>query len=432
MGKKLFSSIVTAAQEIAMMTVPWPAPITSIGNGKSPNPIMPGLVKVFPNLPSCEQEILDAITHSKSVKIFLQLGKTVLVGTPNIYEYLEKSTKAGATVRILHAGLTNPSLSRRVAYERSSSYDEWISDIQYAINKLNNLKRRSIGVVQSRQHNESYYWLMFVFDHYAYVQPYLYERSNTNKSPVFKFERDEKNDVSDSLYYIFDRYFEHKWDKSYTGIRNIRDLFRGTDLETKTVSVASILKINKLFLFVIPIRFLIAAENFISFHSVGGKVAENEDYIEGLKREVNEEIGISIQVNHALTTKLLSSHSDIGEINLDDPVSPKYIYKRTRPGVSSQIQSTVWLLGYHSELVDGGNPYPREEIAAILYLTPALLRECISRKVTYHEILEVNDGSQLIIQSGISFDKSKIAMPMGLAAILASESFDSDTVDSVI
>jgi hypothetical protein len=155
---KLRQSIAAAAREVSTSAISWPPPLASKATANTGQGI-PGVARVFPNLPSCEQEILDEISKSRMVRIFLQLGKTVLVGTPNVYEYLEKSIKSGATVKILHAGVRNRYLSRRIALERGSSYEAWISDIAYATRKLENLRKRSVGVVQSRTYNEAYYWL---------------------------------------------------------------------------------------------------------------------------------------------------------------------------------------------------------------------------------------------------------------------------------
>ena len=47
-----------------------------------------GIVDIFPNFDSCETEILNEIETSKEVKVFLQMGKTILSGATNFYDYL--------------------------------------------------------------------------------------------------------------------------------------------------------------------------------------------------------------------------------------------------------------------------------------------------------------------------------------------------------
>lgn len=415
---RLRSSICSAAREISKATISWPPPLATLETG-SPAQDLPGLDRIFPNLPSCEQEILEEISRSRTVRIFLQLGKTVLVGSPNIYEYLEKSTKSGATVKILHAGIQNRYLSRRVATERGSSYDEWISDIEYASKKLLNLRRRSTGVVQSRTHNEAYYWLMFIFDQTAYVQPYIYERSNTKKAPVLKLKLDLSNDGDASMYRVYERYFDLKWDESVACIESVHDFFYLGELETKSLAVAGVVEHDGRYLFVIPKRYLQNSPDNIQFHAVGGKVGGNEDPVQALIREVSEEIGCTASVQHSSSTLVMSSHSDIGQISLRDIPAPSHIYKRTRSDSKIQLQSIVWLLGYTLHLADNSEPKPCGEIAAIIFISKQLLRESISRRLRFKEITAADDGSAVIVQEGIYIDGESVASPTGLASIMA-------------
>jgi 8-oxo-dGTP pyrophosphatase MutT (NUDIX family) len=424
----LRSSIATAAREVSMSALSWPPPLPMENASESASGI-PGVTRVFPNLPACEQEVLEEISASRTVRIFLQLGKSVLVGTPTIYEYLEKSLKSGSTVRILHAGTTNPYLSKRVAVERDSSYEEWISDIEYAKKKLSNLRNRSTGVVQSRTHDEAYYWLIFLFDKNAYVQPYIYERNNTKKAPVLKLTVDSDDASERSLYRVFDRYFDRKWDESIGSVRKIEDLFYLDEIETKSLAVAAVTLWNGMYLFVIPNRYIVDEPAQILFHSVGGKVHDGEKYEDALLREVKEEIDCEAKVSSAGSSLIMTSHSDIGDIFLSDVPAPSHVYKRTRVDIDSEAlaQSIVWLLGYRVILNQSSVPQPRKEIAAILLLSPKMLRESVARRVKIKEIVASADGSKLIQAAGVSLAAEATLSATGLASILAATEYANES-----
>ncbi len=67
----------------------------------------------------------------------------------------------------------------------------------------------------SRQHQEGYVWRFYIFDNYAYVQPYLYERKNDILAPVLKLAKHvssgEQRENPKSLYKVFSKYFDNKW-----------------------------------------------------------------------------------------------------------------------------------------------------------------------------------------------------------------------------
>lgn len=416
---KLRASIAAAAREVSTSAISWPPPLALTSSAETGSGL-PGVTRIFPNLPACEQEVLEEISTSRTVRIFLQLGKTVLVGAPSIYEYLEKSLRSGATARVLHAGTTNPYLSRRIAVERGSSYEEWVSDIDYATRKLANLRNRSTGVVQSRTHNEAYYWLIFLFDNTAYVQPYIYDRGNTKMAPVLKLENSTQV-TEQSLYQVFDRYFDRKWDESVSSIRQIKDFFYLADIETKSLAVAAVLQISGLFVFVVPKRYVQADPSRIYFHAVGGKVQDNERYDHALVREVHEEIACTGRVVSAPTSFVMTSHSDIGNIALQDCPAPAYVYKRTRTDSPStaHAQSIVWLLGYRVDLETGSQPYPCKEIAAVVLLSPQMLRDSVSRRLRVREVSASADGSKFILADGVALPADAVMEPTGLARILA-------------
>lgn len=421
---KLKLSIAEAAREVTRAKVTWPSPLV-MPDDQAASYNIPGIDYVFPNLPSCEQEILNEISASKTVRIFLQLGKTVLVGTPTIYDHLEKSIQAGTTVKILHAGINNRYLNRRIAIERGSSYEGWTHDIMYITRKLQDLRRRSTGVIQSSSHDEAYYWLIFLFDYTVYVQPYIYDKQNTSKAPVLKIRAEGPGNANKSLYWVFDRYFNRKWDESLSSIVKVDDLYLLNEIKVENSSVAGVLVHQGLYVFVVPSRYVYPAKKEMQFHATGGKIRPGESLTDALIREIQEEIDCKVKVLHAKQTLLMSNHLDIGQLHLQDNPAPSYIYKRTRSDSISYGNADVWLFAFNVQLLDE-NPQPCGEIAAIIFLSKRLLLESVSRKLKIKELLNARDGSALVTQSDVVIDEDMIVLPAGLASIIAAIEYEQE------
>ena len=135
-----------------------------------------GLVQVFTNFQACDGEILKQISESRKVRIFIQLGKTVLSGNANFYKHLtETEFRDQVDIRILHADKDSKHLSERVANERGSHYPDWETDLEDAERRLESLQQRlqaRIGAeLRARTHQEGYLWRLFIFDEHTYVQP---------------------------------------------------------------------------------------------------------------------------------------------------------------------------------------------------------------------------------------------------------------------
>ncbi len=149
-----------------------------------------GIVKIFSDFRSCEEEILEQLKTSSTVRIFLQIGKTVLSGTTNFYDYLaEAKLEPRTSIKILHSSIESPYLSEKVAHERSSDYNDWQADLKHAATKVEALSKKERANVSSRQHHEGYIWRLFIFDDYAYVQPYLFKKANSERAPVLKVSK---------------------------------------------------------------------------------------------------------------------------------------------------------------------------------------------------------------------------------------------------
>lgn len=260
-----------------------------------------GIVQIYDNFDECEDEILSTIEKSESTKIFIQIGKTVLGGTTNLYDFIAgKNLTHSKEIKILHAGRDNPYLSEKVAVQRKSSYHEWNTDLQYAENKVNVIKRNNQVNLESRKHQEGYYWRIFIFDDVAYVQPYLYKRKNSSQAPVYKLtSNSEQKTNNNSLYHLFDKYFDTKWEECQPS--NLIELNKYIDKKDVTVA-ASVIRYDQFYIFVIPKRYISTEKKEIPFHALGGKRNPNESWIKTLQREIFEEIGVAVKIEDSPVT----------------------------------------------------------------------------------------------------------------------------------
>lgn len=419
-ASKLRRDIEKASTEASSAPVEKAKPL--IGTGESADGVIPGLVKTFKNLASCEQEILEQIKTSLEIKIFFYLGKTILAGSQkSIYDNLEKSVNRESKIRILHSGEKNKYLTRRISLERDSNQEGWISDIKYAKEKIENLKKRSRALVRSRTHGEAYYWTIFIFDKFAYVQPYIHQKNNTEKSAVLKVE---KTGEEGSMYNLYDTFFERKWDESTPTQCDIDEIIGGHDelAQEGKISVSARILFNDLYLFVTPRRYVDEKNGVVYFHSPGGKIGDGEGYINAIKREIKEEIDCLAEIATSEKTFLLSDHSDIGEVFLCAPFSPKYLYRspKNNPNLTNSNTSKLWTLGYEAVLAGDSKPKPQKEIFAILMLSKIALKSSIERRLKVRDIMSASDGSKLITSIGVSLKPHWTIEPRGLARIIAS------------
>ena len=183
-----------------------------------------GIVEIFQNYPACDGEIVEHLQVSKNIKLFLQIGKTVLSGTTSIYDYIaEAKLEEGTCVKILHTNTSNPNLSENIATIRNSNYDEWVADTEHAKKKTaiikSNFDKKKNITFESKIHNEGYIWRFFIFDDYVYVQPYLYKSNNSEQAPVYKISKyftssKNKSINKNSLYFVFSKLFDSKWNEN--------------------------------------------------------------------------------------------------------------------------------------------------------------------------------------------------------------------------
>jgi 8-oxo-dGTP pyrophosphatase MutT (NUDIX family) len=380
-------------------------------------PNLIGLVRVFDGFYECQAEILREVRRSKVIKIFVQMGKSVLSGAAIVYNALERA-RSDAEIKILHAGSENPYLSERVALKRDSNYNEWREDISYVVRTGSRLKDRLGSRMEVRKHSEGYFWRFFLFDDHVYLQPYLFTSDNADKAPVLKFSRFDRSEATDkvnesSIYHMLETYFDLKWEECAPKTTRLDDMIAARD----RTAVVALVEHAGVWVFVIPKRLMNDPGEELAFHSIGGKRQAGEDWIEALQREAVEEIGVELDVKSSPLTRDITTSAEFDSLTLSDSPRPYCVYKRTR-AIDTEIAEpeVLWIVGFEATL-KADYAEPRSEIAAIVYLSSEMLKRTARERITYDDIRSAGDGSGLRLQPGIEFDYQRIAVPTRLAAL---------------
>lgn len=379
-----------------------------------------GIVSIYASFRECEQEILSRLTEAKDVRIFLQLGRTVWAATADFYEQLAKKIKRDAEVRILHASPESPYLSREKAHSRGSNYSDWETEADFAVKKIATLsENHAAKLVEGRQHAEGFLWRLFILDDLVFMQPYLYDRNNSNRAPVFKIDRRHSGEENEnSLYRAFRTYFDDKWEENLPQVRRLDELIAVNELRV----VAAALQYHQFFVFAVPKRYIDRDSSELPFHGVGGKVGAGEVPVDALRREALEELGTNVDIRSSGRTRYFATGVELEPIQLEDRPRPYCVYHRTRPSDPSFAHEDVlWMIGYEAvaPVKSLDHLRPGSEIGAILIITSDTLRRTLDSSLSYSDIESQRDGSRLILRDGINFDRSRIATPSGLATIVA-------------
>ena len=377
-------------------------------------------MKVYHGFDESQADILTELRGSRYIKIFAQMGKSVLSGKAAIIYQALEHTRPDAEIKILHAGVENPYLSERIALSRDSNYDEWREDISYVVRIGGRLQGRLGSRLELRRHSEGYVWRFFLFDNHVYLQPYLFPRDNARKAPVLKFARCASENVAldnsnpSSLYHMLVTYFDLKWEECAPEPTRLDDMITAEDPS----SVAALVERAGVWVFVVPKRFMERSGEELPFHSIGGKRHHNEDWIEALQRESVEEIGVSLEVKSSSLTRDLTTSREWDPLALSNSPRPYCVYKRTREIDPEVVEPEVlWIIGYEAELSAEVELEPRREIAAVVYLSRDMLMRTARERITYDQIRRAGDGSGVILQAGVDFNFERVAVPTGLAAL---------------
>ncbi|NOT03894.1 MAG: hypothetical protein HOP27_04775 [Anaerolineales bacterium] len=170
-----------------------------------------GIERVYTNLTDCKNDMVLDFQRATEIRLLLQIGRRELGdGVSSMFFPLSKQkNQPGTRLRVLRAANKTPFLSKTRAERRGrTTYDEW----QGELNRLHGIILRLKNIyhvnVEEREHLEPYLWRIFIFDNTAYVSGYLYGSGNDNTAVVYKIKEGEN-----SIYAIFDKYFEYLWKK---------------------------------------------------------------------------------------------------------------------------------------------------------------------------------------------------------------------------
>jgi 8-oxo-dGTP pyrophosphatase MutT (NUDIX family) len=383
-----------------------------------------GITEIFHSFRACEKEIVAELKAANEIRVFLQVGRTILAGNANFYEQLAESIRPDTRVKILQADVRSPYLSERTAHERGSKYNVWLADLDHAVKKVETLAKNGKAKIEGRQHKEGYVWRLFLFDNCAYVQPYLHHRNNSELAPVLKLLKwrrgtENREENQNSLYKVFSSYFDLKWEENLPEVQRMEDIVTG---EAANIVVAAVIRYHQFYVFAVPRRYIERTGREVPFHGVGGKRKLGEGLIEALERETGEEIGVRVSVTGSAKTRYLTTGAELEQVSLSNTPRPYCIYKRTRDADPNFAHAEVlWLVGYEAEanISHLDHLQPGAEIGALVVLTSDMLRKTLHDPVTYALLSKAADGSRVIVGEGVNFDMSRRAVPAGLATIVA-------------
>lgn len=170
-----------------------------------------GIVLTYRNLHECKNDMETDFRRAKRISLLLQIGRQELGNSESSYFYsLAKKKEFGSQIRILRASDESPFLSEARAKHRGNDPKRWKEDMRRLGAEIDYLQEdpNSKASIVVREHREPYLWRIFIFDEFAYVSAYLYERDNDKQAIVYKLE-----DGKDSLYPVFKKYFDYLWMK---------------------------------------------------------------------------------------------------------------------------------------------------------------------------------------------------------------------------
>lgn len=368
------------------------------------------VIKIYPNMESCKDDICEKLSSEKNISIFVQIGTGVLTGKGSLYNCLKKNLSPDS-IRILHASVKTKFLSMKEASSRGKAkYAEWTANLKNAdflgrtLSKLYN-----DGVFETRAHHEGYYWRIFLFDNECFVQPYAYKKNNSQNAPVFRLRNTEG-----SIYNTFRDYFENKWIEYKPNTYHVNDFIK----ESFPVSVTAILKFNSLYIFSIPKRYV--TNNNLYIQAVGGKVEKDETYKTALIRETQEEINANIRVySSRFTTYMNSGGIYCSEKFLDDP-APNIIYRRDIDE-NNRDKRVKWILLYQADLnINSLNEIsPQNEIDSVICLSSEMLLNVVNptTKLTIQDVKKSTDGSCLLGNIE-KYNSDMVIHPKGVTSII--------------
>jgi hypothetical protein len=179
---------------------------TSLASG-----VRTGIIRTYKNLEECRVDILDSFKNATDVRLFIQIGRREFGDQePSLFwELTKEAQKTSKCIRVLRASATSPFLSAERARKRHTPPEQWQSWIRRLSESLELLRQNYGAMIEEREHDEPFLWRLFIFDDTAYVSGYVYASNNDQIAAVHKIVKTE-----DSLFAVFDRYFEYLWLKA--------------------------------------------------------------------------------------------------------------------------------------------------------------------------------------------------------------------------
>lgn len=169
-----------------------------------------GIIDTFPRLTDlrCKEDMKAQFVKSKEIRLLLQIGRQELGFTRESYFYsLAKEKDAACKIKILRASGKSPFFSEARAIQLGKDPKRWNKYISDLAAEIGFLKNESKAQIEERQHLEPFLWRIFIFDKIAYVSVYRELTKNDSEATVYKLDQE----VDDSLYFVFSKYFEYLW-----------------------------------------------------------------------------------------------------------------------------------------------------------------------------------------------------------------------------
>jgi len=391
-----------------------------------------GIRTIYRNFSDARTAILDHMSQSRRVDIFVQIGTTVGVQEP----FLDALTslpqmREDVNVRVLKAGLDSPYLSELRAMTRGKDYQVWRDDIRAGDNHLANLQETADENqwFQYRHHREGYLWRFFIFDDHAFLQPYYRQSDNAQHAPVYELAMSTTSNgqttaLDFSLARVLEAYFDQKWDEYRPTTIHWEEEARTAD----SIAVVAVLELGRSQRRNTPRRYVLVVASsklsnpdgpppFYYFGFPGGQVSPDESVVAALHRELQEELGVTEQDYEILSAKdthFFTGGTYEGKSTIEglDP-KPMLLFNRTK-GSSRQI-----ILAFKGRLKDDVRALPSSEQGLSIVMTEGTMVDSLRNKITI-ALLQKSPPNQVFNRKHQQFFPDVVLRPQDVTSAVIS------------